>query len=137
MMKETLSQYVQRIIKQKDLSLSDIERNCEKEMTASYIGKVANGVVTNLSVEKIIALAKGLDVDPYEIFAVSYGVPPGDPNRPDAFVLMDIMQKLLGDPQLMEAVNFLVKLTPEQRKIFAKFIERIAKKKTKSKKKNS
>jgi transcriptional regulator with XRE-family HTH domain len=137
MMKETLSQYVQRIMKQKDLGLTDIERNCNKEMTASYIGKVASGSVTNLSVEKIVALAKGLDVDPYEIFAVSYGVPPGDPHRPDAYVLIDIMQKLLADPELMEAVNYLVNLSVEQRKVFAKFIERIAKKKTKSKKKNT
>src|SRR5215210_6084393 len=72
---ENLSDYVQRVMREKKLSRSDVARNSGSEIAGSYVGRIIAGTVTNLSVEKIIALARGLEVDPYEIFAASVGKP--------------------------------------------------------------
>jgi transcriptional regulator with XRE-family HTH domain len=134
-MEETLSEYVERIMRQKGLNLSDIERNCDKKITGSYVGKVLKGTVTNLTVEKIIALAQGLDVDPYEVFAVSYGEPPKDRAQPDPLVLINVMQKLLANPELVEDVQEWMELSAEQRSVLKQAVKRVKKPKGKRKKK--
>ena len=131
-----LNDYVDRVMKQKNLSLADVERNCGNKITAGYIGKILKGTVTNLTVEKIIALAKGLEVDPYDIFAASYGLPPGKQTTPDAFALLDLMQKLLLNPDVLEALPQILKLPSEQRKVLLRPISFTSKKKTKKKGKN-
>lgn len=112
-----LSEYVQRIMKQKGLSLADVERNCGKEITAGYIGKVLKGTVTNLTVDKIVALARGLDADPYEVFAAAYGKPPLNQAHPDPYLLLEIIYKLLKSPDLLEAMPDLLRLAPKERKV--------------------
>lgn len=116
--RENLSQYVQRILRQKKLSLADVERNSDKEITSSYISRIIKGTVTNLSVERIVALARGLDVDPHEIFTVSVGQPPGnaaDKHRIDPAVFVDTVHKLLINPELLELFQLLGGITNKER----------------------
>lgn len=128
-----LNEYVDRVMKQKNLSLADVERNCGNKITAGYIGKILKGTVTNLTVEKIIALAEGLEVDPYDVFAASYGLPPGKQTAPDAFAFVDLMQKLLLNPDVLEALPLILKLKPEQREVLLRPLKFTAKKKSKKK----
>lgn len=72
-MKETLSSYVSRIMREKDLSGYDVERRSKKGITQSHVNRVQNGLVSNLSVQKVRALAKGLDVPEAELSAVARG----------------------------------------------------------------
>ena len=55
--RETLSEYIKRVVKQKDLKLRDIERNSDGKITNGYISGIVNGKITNLSVDKLRALA--------------------------------------------------------------------------------
>lgn len=63
---ETLSQFVQRVMRQKNLSPREVQKraSAKGQIAASYISRIYNGKVTNLSVDKIVILAEGLDVTP-------------------------------------------------------------------------
>jgi len=124
-MKETLRHYVKRVMRQKGLSLSDIERSSNKQITASYIGRILKGTVTNLTIEKIVALAQGLEVDPYEIFAASYGKPPANSNHPDSLVLVDVMQKLVMNPDVLEVLQQWLRLSPKERAVLLQSLKLI------------
>lgn len=116
--RETLSQYVQRILRQKRLRLADVERRCGKTITSSYISRIIKGTVTNLTVDKIDALARGLDVDPHAIFTVALGKSPqeaGAQSAVDSAVFVDTVQKLLIHPELLELVQLFARITPAER----------------------
>jgi hypothetical protein len=133
-MKETLSQYVERIMRQKALSFIDVERGSKGKISASYIGRILKGTVTNLTTEKIVALAQGLDVDPYEIFAASYGQPPAKQDTTNVLVVLDLMQKLVMNPELLEAVEELLHMSPKDRAVLLQTVKRVSKEKAKDKK---
>ncbi|MCA1567267.1 MAG: helix-turn-helix domain-containing protein [Acidobacteria bacterium] len=74
MQRESLADYVRRLrVKEKKLSLTDVERNSGGGIDASYVNRIENGIVTNVTPEKLSALAKGLQVSEDEIFAVARG----------------------------------------------------------------
>ena len=116
-MKETLRHYVKRVMRQKGLSLTDIERSSNKQITASYIGRILKGTVTNLTIEKIVVLARGLEVDPYEIFAASYGKPPASRDHLDSLALLDVMQKLVMNPDVLEVLQQWLRLSANERAV--------------------
>jgi transcriptional regulator with XRE-family HTH domain len=136
-MRETLKHYVKRVMRQKGLSLSDIERSSNKQITASYIGRILKGTVTNLTIEKIVALAQGLEVDPYEIFAASYGKPPESRDHPDSLVLLDVMQKLVMNPDLLEVLQQWLRLSPKERTVLLQPIKFINEPRPQQKKKRN
>ena len=116
--RETLSQYVQRILRQKKLKLADVERRCGKTITASYISRIIKGTVTNLTVEKIEALARGLNVDAHQIFTAAVGKPPHKAGRQhaiDAAVFVDTVQKLLTHPEMLEIVQLFGRISTTER----------------------
>jgi transcriptional regulator with XRE-family HTH domain len=74
---ETLSQYVDRVMKEKNLKALDVEARaaeCGTKITDTYVSNIVDGINTNLSVEKLLALANGLDVDKVELFKVAAGI---------------------------------------------------------------
>ena len=120
MSKETLSQYVQFVIKQKGLNLRDIERNSGKEISNSYLSKIINQKVRSLTAEKIAALAKGLDVNPHDVFTAVCGQQPDSEGRQvslDALLLIDMMQKITMDSQLMEVLQEWVQMRPKEKSV--------------------
>jgi transcriptional regulator with XRE-family HTH domain len=137
-MKENLSQYVQRVMRQKKLSLSDVARNSGDQIAGSYVGRIIKGTVTNLTVEKIEALALGLDVDAYEIFTASVGRPPHAVTEQPAInptVFADAVQKLLLDPDLLEIVQLCGNMTEKQRRALLTSLKYMDKPKQKPSKK--
>jgi transcriptional regulator with XRE-family HTH domain len=74
MQRENLADYVRRMrVQEKKFSLTDVERNSGGEIDASYVNRIENGLVTNVTPDKLRALAKGLQVFEDEIFAVARG----------------------------------------------------------------
>lgn len=71
---ETLAEFVQRVRAEKRFSLSDVRRNSGLQIANSYISRIENGEVTNVTPEKLRALAKGLQVSENQIFAVARGI---------------------------------------------------------------
>lgn len=104
---ETLSQYVERVARQKKLNFHDIERNSGGRITNSYISKIISGKVTNLTADKTVALAAGLEVSPFEVFAAMCGqsVPAERDHSLDARIIVDLMQKIVMNPRLSEIVQ--------------------------------
>jgi len=114
MNRETLAQYVTRIMHQKNLKPGDVRENCDKKLSGSYIARVAKGTMTNLTIESMLALAEGLKVSPYELLAAACGVPPETEPSADPMLLVDTMQKLVMHPKLIMVVQELANLNPDQ-----------------------
>jgi transcriptional regulator with XRE-family HTH domain len=118
--RETLSEYVRRIIKEKDLKLRDVERRSGGQITNGYISGIMNGKITNLSVDKLKALATGLEADAHEIFAAAIGEPRrkiaelSSPAITNAQWLVDIMQEIVASQELMDVVQDLVNLSRDE-----------------------
>jgi transcriptional regulator with XRE-family HTH domain len=72
---ENLSGYVRRILKEKGLTLSDVERRAGGEISDSYVAGITSGSVKNLTLEKLKALAKGLGVSEYRVIEIASGIP--------------------------------------------------------------
>jgi transcriptional regulator with XRE-family HTH domain len=123
-----LGRYVRRILQQKKLTLREVERKAGGEITNSYISKILNGSVSNLTVEKIGALAHGLGVDGREIFDIAYGESERledksqSNNPPDALMFLDIMHKIALSPELVEIIQELIELYPEEYQIVLKYL---------------
>lgn len=115
-MKETLSDYVKRIMKQKDIGVRDIERNAKKRITASHVSKIINGNAVNLTADKIVGLALGLQVDPHEVFSVISGHPISDEPL-SAAEFSDLMQKVAVNPVLVAILKELVKMDQERQMV--------------------
>jgi transcriptional regulator with XRE-family HTH domain len=70
--RETLGQRIKRIRDMKQMSLLDIERNCDGAVSNGYISRVENGHETNLTRDKVLALAQGLGVPVSSLLEVMY-----------------------------------------------------------------
>ena len=135
-MTETLAEYVTRTLRQKDLSLRQVEANCGKKLTASYIGRIAKGKFKNPSMEAVAALAEGLGVDLEELFVAAYGKRPSE-TETNLLVFADAVQKLAMNPELIDLVRGWEKLNEKQRKgILSTFSFFGQKKKSTSRKKS-
>lgn len=66
---EGLDHYVRRVLHEKQLTLSDVERRAEGHISDSYVGSISTGSIKNLTVSKLKALARGLGVAETQVFA--------------------------------------------------------------------
>lgn len=73
---ETLADYVQRVRNEKGFSLKKVEYqsdNGEDRITDSYVSRIENGLITNVSPRMLRALARGLCEPEDVVFAVARG----------------------------------------------------------------
>ncbi|HKG20330.1 MAG TPA: helix-turn-helix transcriptional regulator [Blastocatellia bacterium] len=128
---EDLSHYVRRIMRMKGLTLRDVEIRSKGRITDGYVSGIISGAAKNPSVEKVMALAAGLEVRPDELFYVACGLsgrPSGILNPPDtsyAQNALELMQKIIIHPDLMKIVQEAVALTPVEREIALRAIRRL------------
>ena len=136
-MTETLAEFIKRILRQKGLSLHDVERNSDKAITSSYLSKIINGKVNSIGAEIIVALAKGLDVDPFDVFAAVLGRTRRG-GEISSSLLIDIMQKVVADPQLVGVIQKWPKLSAKGQKVLLQYMEALSEpqKQSRKKKKN-
>ncbi len=102
-MKETLGQYVKRIMRQKELTIREVELRCDKKLTHSYIARITKGKVKNPTLATMVALAKGLDEDLYQVFKAASGQAPQQ--TIDPLLLLEVIQKVFLHPELLEVVD--------------------------------
>lgn len=110
---ESLSDYVERVMRQKNLSVRDVKERAGGKIAASYISRIINGKVKNLSVDKIVILAKGLDANVHELFAVASGQPRETAGGVDASLLLDTMQQAILQPDSLEVLRRWFVISPE------------------------
>ena len=95
--------------------LQDFPR-CRKrggKLSGSYLQESPTGKMTNPTVEAIVALAEGLQVSPYEVFAAACPVEPDDEPNVDAALMLDTMGKMVASPHFIRILQELSKFTPE------------------------
>ncbi|HEX5735356.1 MAG TPA: helix-turn-helix transcriptional regulator [Blastocatellia bacterium] len=113
---DSLSAFVRRVIRQKRLSIRDIQTRAggPDKIAASYISRIINAKVTNLSVDKLTVLAEGLDVDPFELFAAASGRQMRTARGGvDALELIETMEQAVANPASLEVVRRWLRLGPE------------------------
>jgi transcriptional regulator with XRE-family HTH domain len=115
MSRETFAEYVERVMRQKGLKAVDVERNSGGKIDRSHVSKFISGVETNPSAKAMMALAKGLDVDPHEVFTAVTGCPPGEgrSSAPDVLEVLNLIERAATDAELMAVLRGLIRLPKE------------------------
>lgn len=103
---EDLADYVRRIINERDLTLRQIEERSGGAITHGYVSKILSRAVTNLSVDKLKALAKGLGIPGEEVFAVVRGETTSGELAFDELRLLELYRTLAPEKRL-EAIAHL------------------------------
>ena len=103
---ESLRDCIARIMKEKGLRVRDIRRRSESSITESYISEILKGVATNPSIEKLVALGRGLGIDPVELFKVASGSRADDAvrraiDRSYAVKVLDMTRSIALSPTLI------------------------------------
>ena len=77
----SLADYVRRVRREKAVSTMSVSKKSGGAISDGYVSRIENSQVKNVSLEKLRALAKGLDVSEEEVFAVARGhTSPADEN---------------------------------------------------------
>lgn len=138
--KEDLSQYVARVLKEKRLSRHDVKLRSGGEITDSYVSGIISGAFTNLSVQKLKALAWGLRVDEKELISVAFGLSKerevhSVADQSHNLILVDITKKSVLSTDFTEIVHEVMKLEPAERAVVLKYVKRLGKRERKVKRK--
>jgi transcriptional regulator with XRE-family HTH domain len=91
--RDGLCNYVRRILKEKEMTFSDVERRSEKSISDSYVHGISSGNISNLSLDKLSALARGLGVTETQLFFAAFGVSHMDPEEFDESELGFLLHK--------------------------------------------
>jgi transcriptional regulator with XRE-family HTH domain len=100
--KENLSDYVRRVIKEKGLTLRDVEERSGRQITNSYISKIISTTVKNPTIEKLKALARGLDEPEEKVIRVVLGSSSVEPQvfeRAEEEGLQNLVRRFLTLPE--------------------------------------
>ena len=117
---ETLAGYLDRLMRQMNLTPKQLAKRCG--LTDSYIIRIRNGSADNLTVETIVKLANGLEVNAHELFARASGVAAGEDVPVDTLLLLDTMQMVAADPPSLETVRLLMSFTHDERQILMAYL---------------
>jgi transcriptional regulator with XRE-family HTH domain len=128
---ETFGEYLDRVMRQKNLTSKQVASKCS--ITNSYISRMMKGKAGNLSVDTIVKLSKGLEIDPHEVFTAASGIPPEA--GPDPLFVLDAIQKLLLNSQGFELLQDWLNLPGKDQKTVAEVLRLLNEKKHKSKRK--
>ena len=122
---------------QKQLKVRDVELQSGGMISNGYVSGIMSGTVTNLSIDKLKALARGLGVDVHEILDVICG--PRDRSRGKGGLdaaqwleFLDFMQQVVASRELQEILKEAVLLSPEERLIVLKYVKKLNHSKNKS-----
>ena len=127
--KGELSRYVRRVMREKRLKQREIERRSGGKITDGYVADILCGRAKNPSVEKLSALASGLGVDPYELFAVacdSLEHESGERYKrdlPDITSFLEMMREVGENPDLIRIMEQALRLTPQERMVILHSME--------------
>jgi transcriptional regulator with XRE-family HTH domain len=129
---ETLGNFVKRVVRQKQLKLRDVERRSQGQITNGYISGIMNDKIKNFSLDKLKALAVGLDIDPHAILDAALGetrpfaLQAADEVSPDAHWLLETMQAVVDSPQLMGILEELRAMSISERETVLKAVQSLS-----------
>ena len=130
-----LSRYVRKVMKEKGLTQRDVELRSEGKITDGYVADILSGDAKNPSVDKIKALARGLDVNVLDLFSVACGPCEQSPTERGRVVLsevspfLEMMQEVADSPELIRILQEAINLLPEEREVLLQSAETFNKRK--------
>ena len=119
-MRETLGQYVARVMIEKRLKPEEVKKLSGGEITDGYIRIIVAERAKNPSVKKLQALARGLNVNEEQLFRVARGLPPEDLEDGDDLnyaEIINLLHESLKNRTLAELLHEVVRLSPESQKL--------------------
>ena len=128
--KETLGQYVTRIMKAKGLKQDEVRQLSGNRITDGYVRDIMTGRANNPSVEKLKALALGLRVSEDDLFRVARGLPL-DREGKETFessnydVIVNLMCASLKSRALTELLYEAARLSPSLHEDVVKFLRHL------------
>ena len=138
--KNGLGEYVKRVMKLKGLTQKDVQRMSGQRITDGYVASITTGRASNLSVDKLVALADGLGVDANDLFHVACGQPLDvagkGRNGTDSLKILETVQKIVLSPEITEILHEVVRLTTTERADLLHFVNELSSKKTRSRRKH-
>src|ERR1041384_6457543 len=125
---EALSQYVRRILKEKQMTMKNVQERSEGGIADAYVGSIVNGVARNLSVDKLKALAIGLGEPEDDVFKAARGLPldyeeEATRDTWPGTVLAKAMGKIVSSPELTKILKALLQMTLKELQAVLKYIE--------------
>jgi len=138
---QALSEYVARVMEEKDLTPAEVGRMSGGEITSAYVRSLAGGSSSNPSISKLKALARGLDVDEDTLFRIARGLSPADKDRGDEdrsryFRVMKLMSASMKNPLLFKLLLEVGKLPVESQDEALKLLVFLNRKKRVSKRRS-
>jgi transcriptional regulator with XRE-family HTH domain len=124
-----LSRYVRKVMREKGLTQRDVELRSEGKITDGYVADILSGDAKNPSVDKIKALARGLDVNVLELFSVACGPCEQSATDRGRVVLsevtpfLEMMQEVADSPELIRILQEAINLFPEEREVLLQSAE--------------
>jgi len=73
--KESFGEFITRILHEKKLTLSDVEKRTQRAISDSYLSYITQDKGSNLTLSKLKALAEGLGVPQAMILEAACGIP--------------------------------------------------------------
>jgi|HubBroStandDraft_6_1064221.scaffolds.fasta_scaffold554347_1 transcriptional regulator with XRE-family HTH domain len=121
-----LDEYVSKVMKEKGFTAYQVQKNSEGAIKDSYVARLAEGKSKYPSVPKLKDLAKGLQVDFWELVAVAANerVKEGLTEEWTPESLADAMAEVARDEDLREALKILLRASPEKRTQIVKYLRR-------------
>jgi hypothetical protein len=135
-----LSRFVRNKMREEHLSRRDVSIRSGGLIGETYVGAITSGTCTNVTVEKLKALARGLGIDEMELAAVAFGEAAeswkDDSAAADhSFLLINVKKKVLMSADVAEITRQLIELGPRERSAVLKFVTRLVKEKARKKEK--
>ncbi len=118
----TLQRYLLEVMAEKKITAKDIERNSGEQITDSYIGQILKGSARNVSTKKILALAKGLDIDPGEMLKINAGLTV----RRELWTphqIIRLLEQSVNNPEFGKLIQLLMKQRPAKIRAILKSLE--------------
>jgi hypothetical protein len=122
---EELIKLIQRVMKEKGLSVLQIQKRSGGKIKDSFIFDILKGKTKTLSVEKVHALAEGLGIGSIEVFKAASGeavdfinAEPWPPKK-----LLKTMEQIIDNPQLTKIMQSLPKMQPAKIRSILKIVE--------------
>ena len=138
--KENLSQLVKRVVQEKKLKLRQVEQKSGGKIARSYVSRIMTGDVSNITLDKLIALARGLELDPHTLFTAYYGRSPSSTDESHeilewgAVEFVEMMRDVVRNPKLTEIVRAATQLWPEEYETVFTYLTELNERKSKGKK---
>jgi transcriptional regulator with XRE-family HTH domain len=129
---ETFGQYLERILHQRKLTPKQAAKKCG--ITDSYLGRIIKGQGGKHSLETILALADGLELNPHEVFSVATGRPLQEHGLVDPLFIIDLIQRIFTEPRGLEVLEQWIRLSQQDKERLIEFIEFLNQRQPKKKK---